>query len=357
MSKPASIQKIIKIEKHPNADKLEIATVLGWRTIVKKDEFKENDLIIYIEVDSVLPKLPQYEFIKNIKKSEDGKEMYYIRNIKLRGELSQGLILPLSSLDLKTYQEDGRIYYGAKTGELSSEGIPLYLDLDEGIEVSSLLGIEHYEKKIHGSLSGVAKGGFPAFLIKTDEERIQNIPYKLKELKDTPYYISVKCDGTSGTFFYNDGQFGVCSRNLELKEDENSIYWKIAKKYKIEQILSSIGKDLCIQGEICGPSIQSNPIGLNEIDLFVFNIFDIKAGRYFSFNELYDFCIKNNLKTVPIIEKSEAPFKLFNYTLEELIEKAKGFYDNTENNREGIVVRSLDSRISFKVINNDYIDE
>ena len=238
MSKPATLQKILNIEKHPNADLLDIVTILGWQCVVNKSSgFKVGDLVVYVEVDSFLPMRPEFDFLQKncYKKLEDGTEGYRIKNVKLRGQLSQGLVFPVNILDY-TYVTQVML---------------------EGDDVSEYLNIKHYEKPVPAELRGKVEGAFPSNLLpKTDEERIQNIPEIIATLTGRPYYISTKADGTSATYIYNKGKFMVCSRNLEISYNPDNSYWKMAIDNNIEQILERhynvTGESLAIQGEICG---------------------------------------------------------------------------------------------------------
>lgn len=335
MSKSATIQRIIKLEPIPGADRIEKATVLGWEVVVQKGLYKEEDLIIYIEIDSLLPQEDKYDFIQNTRTDENGKDWYYVKTIKLRKQISQGLILPLNTLTEEAVESLHKADEKLKNNGLT------------GVDVSEALGIIHYEKPVPADLRGQVKGNFPGFLRKTDEERIQSNPSLLEELKDSHYYITVKLDGTSGTFYKHEGEFGACSRNQEKKEYAGSTYWQIAEKYNLKEISDNI----CIQGEICGPGIQQNKLQLKEKEFYVFNIYEIKPRRFLNFEEILKFCLKYDLKTVPLEEVNGR----FDYTQEELLEKAKGKYENTDRNREGIVVRSMNQEISFKVLNNDFL--
>lgn len=318
----ASIQKIKKVFPIEGADRIEGVDVLGWKCVVRKGIFKENDLCIYIEIDTIIPK-------HLLDETYEGDEKIRLRTVKMKGQISQGLVLPINK------------YYESPFPFESIEG-------EEGDDITDLLGIEKYEKAIPANMQGIIKGNFPGFLIKTDEVRIQSEPELLELLKGKPYYITTKLDGTSATYYKLDGKFGVCSRNLELDRGDNT-YWKMAEKYKIEDWLP---EGYAIQGEICGEGIQKNPLGIKGQDLFIFNVFDIKNGEYmFPTRIPINVKDKANISFVPIEEFG----KSFNYTLEELLEKAKGKYPNTNKNREGIVVRSLDQTISFKVVNNDYL--
>lgn len=327
--KGATIQRIKEIVPIPGCDNIELAKVLGWQCIVKKGEFKVGDSCVYIEIDSLLPIKPEYEFLRKncYKKLPDGSEWFRIKTIKMKGQLSQGLVL---HADIVPY--------------------------DEQADVSKYLGVKHYEKPTPGAnLSGEAKGNFPVFLTKTDETCIQSVPELIDALKGKPYYITTKLDGTSATYYIKDGQFGVCSRNLELKESESNVYWQIARKYKIEESLrraAAISKeDLCIQGEIVGAGIQKNPMNLADKQFFVFNIRSITEGVKYSLNYITRLAQLFDLTPVPIEEAGQ----YFNCTVDQLLEKSKGKYTGTDHNKEGIVVRAADQSISFKVVNNDYL--
>jgi len=329
----ASIQKIIDIKPIENADSIEKAYVLGWQVVVKKGEFKPGDLCVFITIDSIVPDKPEFAFL--------AKEKFRIRTIKLRGELSQGITFPMSILPV---DEDSKIPF-------------LW---HEGQDVSETIGVTHYEKPVPGGFNqGDTKGNFPPWFPKTDEERIQNVPEVLDELRGKSYVITEKCDGTSCSIYLNRGEFGVCSRNMEKKDSEGSVYWQMAKKYDLENKLRNLGRNLAIQGELCGPGIQKNRLGLKEPDLFVFNIFDIDDGKYLSWPMQQQLVVSLGLNKVPVVQFGEG----FSFTLEELLEKAKGKYTGTQNDREGIVVRAMygdysekmRSRISFKVLNNDFL--
>ncbi|MBI5399484.1 RNA ligase (ATP) [Candidatus Saganbacteria bacterium] len=339
--KLASIQKIIKLEPIAGADLIETATVLGWQCVVKKNEFHEGDKIIYCEIDSFLPLKPEFEFLRksSYKKLINGQEGFRLKTMKFKGVLSQGLALPISVLPADDYEE--------------------------GADVAAILGIEKYDPPIPVNLQGIAKGVFPRFIPKSDELRAQSYPEALNELKGQPYYITTKADGTSATFYLGiDLKFGVCSRNLELVGDENNTYWRVARKYGLEKLLkdwqATEEKCFAIQAELVGPWIQKNPLALKESEIRVFSIYNISDRRYVDFDALLKLCAGANppLPVVDVEEKGEN----FNYTLEDLIEKAKGTYASGRQ-KEGIVIRpqterwsdALQGRLSFKVLNNNYL--
>jgi RNA ligase (TIGR02306 family) len=329
--KLASIQKIIEVKDIPNADRIQVAKVNAWNSVIRKNEYKTGDLCVFCEIDCILPFAPWSEFLKD-KKNPD--KPIRLRSIKLRGQISQGLIIPLSSLGEGVYKE--------------------------GDDVSEKLNITKYEPQIPACLSGEARGLYPNYCPKSDELRLQSFPDVLKELNGKEVYWSVKVDGTSSSFMNIDGDIHVCSRNLSLKETEGNTYWKIFKKYELEKVLKEAGS-YSIMGEIAGPSIQKNRAGLKDHELYVFNVYDIKNGKFLDFNDFKAFCEKYHLPTVPI-EKVE----VFNYdSVDTLVEIAKNARYTNGNKGEGYVIRpvkecysqALSGRLSVKVINNDYLLE
>jgi len=323
--KLASIQKISNIKNIEGSDYIAQATIMGWNIVVKKDEFKINDRCVFFEIDSILPDVSWAEFLRPRK--------FRVKTCKIRGVLSQGLALPLSILGGKnsnrTLWDRIRKKDGWKIGD----------------DVTNYLKIKKFNILNNKFKRGTCAGNFPSFIPKTDEIRIQSSIKKLDYIKNKDIYITVKCDGTSSTFYKFNGKFGVCSRNKERKEGDN-IYWNMADYYTIQHIPDGIA----VQGEIVGPNIQKNKMGLSKTDLFVFDIFDIKLGKYFEYNELVKFCYDYKLKMVPEIKADDVE-----NTLEYWLEKAKGKYDGTSIDREDIVVRTKIGRLSFKVINNDYL--
>jgi len=327
----ATIQKILSVEAIPNSDNLEKIKVLGWEVVALKGEFKPGDLCVYCEIDSLMPDRPEFEFLRPKK--------FRIKTIKLRGQLSQGIVFPLSII-----------------GKSSSD------NLEVGMDVSDIIGVKHYEKEIPLTMRGMIRGGFPGYVPQTDEPKIQNIPEVINELKGIPCVATVKLDGTSASYIFKDNDFHICSRNnsfkLDIPENDKVVYCIIEKKYDIRKKMTEVGTNIAIQGEIVGPGIQKNRLGLKEIDLFVFNIFSIKTQTYFSHYQVEEMCKSLGLKMVPLDSKF-----IFNHTIEQLLQMANGKYEGTNNRREGIVIRPekemqskvIGGRMSFKVLSNDYL--
>jgi len=211
------------------------------------------------------------------------------------------------------------------------------------------------------------KGNFPAFLHKTDEIRLQSVPEVLDEAiaKGLVLIGTLKMDGTSFTAYRRDADFGVCSRNLDLKETEDNAHWKIARKLKLEEILRSEPHNLCIQGEMVGPGIQGNKMGFKEIDLYLFNLFDIDAGKYLGHFELREFCTKHGLKIVPMVHGNYDLAMNPAVDVKTMLEFASNMDYDSGAAAEGIVWRSacesysevLKGRMSFKTISNRFLEK
>jgi RNA ligase (TIGR02306 family) len=313
MNNLATIQTIKEVRKHPNADILDIVKVLGWEVITKHNEFKVDDLCVYIVIDTILPEVPEFEFLRN--------KHFRIKPIRLRKEYSNGICFPINIL--------------------TSFGYDLRGPMMEGLDVTNIIGIKKYEKPVPAELAGVAVGHIPGFLIITDEDNLRSNPEAVPEMYGRPYYITRKEDGSSGTYFIRNGTFGVCSRRIHLKESETNGFWRMARKYDIENVLKTAfpDKDIAIQGEVIGPGIQHNRLGLQELEFRLFNLFDINNRSYLDYTKIVEFTNKYNIPMVPLISEGSA----FGYSLEELVELAKAQNYPTGGPAEGIVIRPKES--------------
>lgn len=346
----ATIQKIVDIQPIEGADSIEVATVLGWHVVVKKDEFKIGDLCVYFEVDSLLPPREEFEFLsKNgLKKSYvDGREFigYRLKTIRLRGQISQGLCQPLSILDGLKYFNDQREK-------------PIY-SFDEGLDVTVLLGVVKYEPAIPGNLSGEVKGLFPSYIPKTDEPRIQGAPSILERWSNELFYVTEKIDGTSITVFLDEDGLNVCGRTLNLKENEGNAYWRAARALNLEEKLKNLGKKVALQGELFGSNIQSNRLKQSTQNIRFYSIFDVESDKYMSFDEFSMTLEELGLEMVPIIT--------VNYTLPKTVDELITFATRKskiapECWAEGIVLRPQIEkqdpdlgRLSFKAINPEFL--
>ena len=360
--KLATIEIIKDIQPIVGADAIEVATVRGWQVVVGKNDFNVGDLCVYCEVDSFLPIKPEFEFLRKgcYKKLADGSEGFRLKTVRLRGQISQGICFPISILP--------------------NEVISL-LSLEDmiGMDATDALGIVKYDPPVPANLAGTAKGNFPSFIRKTDEERLQNMEWILTEYADTLFYVTEKIDGTSFTAYLKDGVFGVCSRNLDLCEPEpfvpgmimcpdgierpkqENTHWKVAKALKLEEQMREFGENIALQGELIGEGIQKNRYGLKGQTVLFFNIFDIDKYKYYRYDRFTDRIFKFGLKTVPIVSHVTG-FKLLP-TMNEMLKYAEDFSVlNPKIQREGVVIRPYDEietpkhgRLSFKIISNKFL--
>lgn len=328
MRKLATIRTIANIKPIPNADRIEVAQIDGWEVIISKsDNFSQGDKVVYIEIDSKMPKTPEYDFLKSRK--------YVVKTIKLRGQVSQGLVLPLAVLPPGDY----------KIGDDVTEilGVTKY---DPEAEQENAVVSENKKKsrnpiikflmrfkwfrKIY--LKPSVKDTFPNWIKKTDEERIQNMTRLFEKLKRDKTVLSVteKVDGTSATFFLkkvgkNKYEFGVCSRNKRLVTEDNSYYWNVARKFKIKETLQTLigGLDwIVLQGEITGEEMQRT---LLHYGIYIVLIFDDK------------FVIPED------------------WEISDLVHYVQGKSQIYPREREGCVFRNVEQNISFKCINPEFL--
>ncbi len=322
--KLATIETVVEVRPHPNADRLELATVLGWQTVIKKGEFAAGEKVVFVPIDTILPKAPWSEFLADRKNPE---KLIRLRTVKLRGQFSQGLALPLTVLP--------ECVQGWQVGA----------------DVGGELGVKKFEKEIPAQLSGVAKGNFPRHLApKTDEDNALSNPDLVAEVLQHPVTITQKLDGSSCTIIVKDGAIEhVCSRNLSLVESETNSFWRAARKLKLARFSG------VIQGELMGPGIQGNQLELLEPELFVFQIRDEFGWR--DQEELDRLCEWLGAKFVPVLFEDVRGLNL-GY-LQDLADEQVLFNGKSA---EGIVVRPTIPRdyvgegrpLGFKVINRNY---
>jgi len=362
MRKLAHIERIVSLEPITGADRIEKATVLGWECVVKKGDFKVGDLCIYIEVDSIVPDTPYFEFMKERK--------FRVRTIKLRKQISQGLVLPVDILEthiqdfnegdditeiLQIKKHDPQAEAEAKEVKKRTEKYPSY--------IRWLLQYSFFRRMFYRF--GVKTKNFPVWLKKTDEERIQNIPNVFKQWNGQLCYYSEKLEGQNSNYaIYKPkkfidrlfaGEFYVCSREVHKVTESNNNWWQVARKYDIENKLRKYGDNIAIQGEIVGPGIQGNIYDFDELKYFVYNVWDIDKQRYFNFHEKMDFCNLFGFETVPILGEF---IMTEDMTVKSMLDKAHGKTVISENSclREGIVIRQIkDDSKSFKAVDPIYL--
>lgn len=353
MSKLASIQKIIKIEPIKNSDNIELAFILGWQVVVKKGEFKAGDKICYIEIDTVVPEKPEFEFLRN--------KNFRVRTIKLRGALSQGLIIPAPKGDYKE-GDDITDIIGVKKYEKPDNNPNLYekpRKPKKGYKKWIYLFKYNILYKIFPQLRKKSRSPFPTHLVsKTDEIRIQSIPETLEQYKGKDFIVSYKLDGSSITIIHSKilgrSKFRICSRRFEL-HDKNNDWYKVFSdtNFKIH-ILKLIKlyktNDIIVQGEAIG-KFNGNHHNLKKNEIRLFNIY-INGKRLLP-EEFKSICEILDIPHCPVLMKTK-----MNYTMEEIL-KLSEIKDILNENvqTEGLVWRCVDDGFSFKVINNNFLIE
>ena len=209
-------------------------------------------------MDSLLPRKSWNEFLF---KPENKSEKFRVKTIRLKKQLSQGIVFPLNILPLPIKE-----HFQTNTNDA---------DWKEGEDVTQILNITKYEPYIPAKLQGLIKGNFPSWLYKTDEIRIQSIPKFIERHKGKKFFITEKLDGSSMTAYLKDGEFGVCSRNLELKDDDNNAFWRAARSFELKERLQVLNKNIALQMELAGPKIQGNPYNLSDYKIYLFDVYDI----------------------------------------------------------------------------------
>ena len=355
--KLASIQRIGAVLPILGADSIEVVTINSWRVVSKKGEFKEGDLCVYFEIDSFLPLEKDFEFLRKSSYKKMGDlEGFRLRTIKLRGQVSQGLCLPLSVLEKNDEMKIG-ISKQPWGDQLQLGPYDDAIVIEEGSDVTAYMCVLKYEPPIPAELSGKVKGGFPGFIRKTDEERIQNMTKEFESMQDKAYYVTEKLDGSSATYYFRDGVFGVCSRNLELLESEGNTFWKVARELFIEEKLGTLEENYAIQGELIGEGVQGNPYKIKGQKVLIFNVFNIDTQEYLGLDEMVHFLERVNVDSKPL---ELVPVIDYDYKLPPVIDAIISYADgksrlNPETDREGIVIRNKDKSVSFKAISNTFL--
>jgi len=334
--KLASVQRVLALHPIENADAIECARINGWQCVVKKGEFQPGELGVFFEIDAIPPDLPALSFLWTSRTAEGPQprpDNFRIRTLRLRGSLSQGLLMPFTLFELP----DG---------------------ITEGMDLTDYLQVGKWEPPVPSGM-GDWRAPFPALVRKTDEMRVQSFPEVLHEMQGRPYLITLKCDGTSATYCIDPrtAEFHACGRNQSILDGANH-YWHIARRYDLEAILRK-SPHLAVQGEICGPGIQKNRLGLKELSFFAFNVYHQLEARYLNHAEATGFLSSVGIPQVQVVEEGLS----FAHNQDSLLALAEGKYAGTTNEREGIVIRPreegfspvLGGRLSFKAISNRYL--
>ena len=339
--KLACVKRIDDLLPIEGADKIEVAVVGGWKVVVKKGDFKKGELAVYLEIDSWVPTEVAPFLTKSGHEPKDynGVKGERLRTVKLKKQISQGLLLP--------------------TTTQNSSGAVLGVLFGEGDDVSEFLGIQRWEPPIDARLAGNARGNFPYFIPKTDQARIQNLKLEFKEYnaKGITWEKTEKLHGSSMTVYLNQGEEGVCSRNIDLKQETGNAFWDIAIRDRMHEKMKSIagkeGWNFAIQGELCGPGINGNTLKLKQHEFFVFDIYDIDKQEYLLPEERYKVLEGGSFKHVPVVAKD---IRLNQASIEDVIQDADGRSTLADAAREGFVYKAMQDRnCSFKAISSEWL--
>jgi hypothetical protein len=409
--KLATIRSIAAIDAIDGADRIVCLTIDGWKLVSGKENFKVGDLAVYFEIDSFLPVREEFEFLRKgyFKSTKNLGDGFRIRTIKLRGQVSQGLALPIQDF-FEFDEEKGWGYYQPDPVE------DVFIPLEVGMDVTEYLNVQKYEKPIPANLAGTVRGNVPTFLRKTDQERVQNcfegvrrwitVHKEAVKLTDLPSDVAdkmvdcqnmvfadgtsywknddgwykntfisndsttideravfeetLKLDGSSMTVYHNEQAYGVCSRNLDLKRDYENQFWKFALDSTIISSLVKLGLNIAVQGELMGPGIQNNREGFQEHRLYIFDIFDIDLQRYMTPAERMTIAAQlisecKNLYHVPVISASTRPFDT-GATVETILNHADTVASINVQVAEGVVFKShMVDGPTFKAIANRFL--
>jgi len=342
MRKLASIQRVLQIEPIEGADRIELAKVLGWQCVVNKGQFKPMDLAVYFEIDSFLPIRDEFEFMRasSYRKTDIMGEGFRLKTMRFRGQISQGLLLPISQFP------------------------ELHADVELGTDVTEILGIRKWEIEEKVTTGGTVIGNLPIDVPHTDETRVQAEPELIGEFAGLDYYITTKMDGSSHSVSLDEEGFHVTGHNYEYKDDGKCAFYDLVKREDIENKLRKYYEEnglhlLTIQGELCAPGIQQNRLKLARPEWYVFTI--RLDGKRVGLKKMQEVCETLGLQMVPVEELgTDLPSKY--PTVAALLERADGEYPKG-GKKEGIVIRPtepafcerISAALSMKVVNNKYL--
>lgn len=403
MRKLAYVVDIGSLEPIPNSNNIEVAIPKGhgWKIVVQKGEFQIGDLAVMFEIDSFLdPNDERYAFLRDrclrrfVSKSGNVlREGLKIKTIKLRGVISQGLLMPIDKFPEITSRIMERKFLTCTKDEWQNELDKICTESNEpldvvpyakenyiveliGANVTKLLNVEHYDEvkeQLHpvmgNPICADAMGRFPTdYVPKTDEERIQNLGDWFEKMKGRVWQVSCKHDGTSCTIAYSkmideENPEVVCSRNLRLKPESADgkvpVYWQMANQYdvlnKLKGLSESVGIEYAVQGEIVGPGINKCKNKEQIYKFLVFRIYDITHQKWVNPVDTVKMCESLGLEHVQIVKSNFAFFDEIT-TMEEALKFAEG-KTAEGNEREGVVLKSIDSNpfASCKIVSNRYL--
>ncbi|RYP28893.1 hypothetical protein DL767_006988 [Monosporascus sp. MG133] len=374
--KLVTVRKVAAVHPIKGADRTEAVEVDGWTCVAGTGQFKAGDLAVFFEIDSFLPAGDsRWTYLADKFITYDGERGFRIKSSRMRGQISQGILAPLDDFpEILAAWVDLEIRHGRREAER----------LLRETAFDGLLGVKKFEATVAATTTtGVSTRKsdqipMPEFIPRTDQERVQNLPDVFEKWGDEIFQETVKMDGSSMTVYFvrNDnpltdklaplgtegkqtaaqpnGRVGVCSRNVEKPESQGGYFWTSAKENALPEKLSRLNRNIALQGELCGSSIQKNfegfPLGFH--DFFVFAAWDIDERRYMKPKETEALVGRIGLKHVPIVGYRRLGDIARN--VEEILARAEGIGINGKK-REGIVLKHVDGRFSFKTISNSYL--
>lgn len=328
--KLATIEKIHSIQPHPNPEvnRLSVAKIKQWPVVIGKEQFKENELVVFIQIDSIVPETPVFEFMR--------KQQFRVWSARFKGAPSQGLVMPLSILPPNIYAE--------------------------GDDVTDVIGVTKYERPIDVSIGGDAKGEFPKNVISiTDELNALNFPEAFMELQDgQPLAITLKWDGSSTTYIAQDNEFHACSRRLEMEEG-SGFPWTLANKYNLKERMLALNTNIAIQCEAVGPKLNGNRAKLKDMELRLFRAKNLNTGSHYNLSQLQDLGRMLSIPVVDLLQVVEYNKNI--HTIEWFADVANNVkWPTTGEVAEGIVIapvvpfysQTLGKMWSVKIINICY---
>ena len=362
----ATIQKVSKITPIEGKDRIEQLEVLGWTLIAKKGQFKVGDYCVYFEIGSKLyPHECWDAFLAKCK--------WRIKTMKMAGTLSQGLALPLSIYKVLT----GKELKNPKEGMDVTEDLKVTKHIPKKAKEPNMASPKKKMNPVakyffkYGWFRAVYKfilghapnGDFPKHILpETDETNIQSIPQILKNNVGETFYVTEKLEGQSATYaiqpkfglldkLFGKKEFIVCSHHTRRCYPDQSNWWEIAEKESIFMRLKHAYQDkgihFGIQGEIVGPRIQGNIYNLEELEFYVFNVWDLDARKKLSKYDTEHFCLEYFFDMVPVIDEEFVITE--DTTPQSILQMSDGkSMLNKNTNREGLVIRSTDMKVSFK---------
>lgn len=344
----ATIQKVASLTPIDGADRIEVAAIQGWQVIVQKGLHEVGDLVLFCEIDSFLPVNADFEWLRksSFKSTKNLGDGFRVKTMKMRGVVSQGIVIPL------TKKLGGIIVEGRDT-EIEGDYWPNTIAV-EGANYTEALGIQKYEKPIPSNLVGKVRGNFPSFIHKTDQERVENvIKYVNGKWFDQEWEMTLKLDGQSMTAYVNNDTFGVCSRNLDLLQEEGNTLWDMAIAHGLEEKIRSLGGNYAIQMELIGPGVNGNWDGLTEHQIAVFDIFDIDKQEYIAAYYRLEICENLDIPHAPFLGYVRFPENVDVAYFREQYANRPSIKNPIA---EGVVFKSLNNpSLSFKCINPEFL--